>query len=251
MLIVVPVSSADEILIDNFANIINAFGPYPEHELLIVSRPSDSVYAVKLFKKIFKSFQYCDIHVFRHDGLRGWPLGPNFYWSETIWHLHVEKQNTQPWLWMELDMTPLKPNWINLLQEEYKACGKPCLGILENTTTVTLDGVIVNLTKHLVGAALYPPNLTDFCSMWKNVSRINTAFDVLCQWEITPHSYASKIIQHGFRTKNYKIKENGIIQGEDQNNFPGGLRFDQPLDTNAVLHHGCDDGTLAAVLLSK
>jgi len=249
MLIIIPVSVTDEKLINDFSNCLNHFGPYLDHELLVVSRPSDSRYAVTLLNKIKKQFKTADIHIFEEDGTRGWPEGPNFYWNRTIQHLKNERDNKLPWLWMELDMTPLKKNWIDILNNEYKKCKKYCLGWTQDTTTVTDDGIIVNLTKHLVGAAIYPPDISVCCDTWQYADRIRTAFDVLCQFQLVPNSHHSKLFQHCFRTQNYKQLEDGSIKGDDNNGFPGGLKFDFPIDADAVLHHGCDDGSLARLLL--
>jgi len=249
MLIIIPVSVTDEKLINDFSNCLNHFGPYLDHELLVVSRPSDSRYAVTLLNKIKKQFKTADIYAFDEDGARGWPEGPNFYWNRTIQHLKNERDNKLPWLWMELDMTPLKKNWIDILNNEYKKCKKYCLGWTQDTTTVTTDQIIVKLTKHLVGAAIYPPDISVCCDVWQYVDRIRTAFDVICQWELVPNSHHSELFQHCFRTQNYKQLEDGTIKGEDHNGFPGDLRFDFPIHPGAVLHHGCDDGSLARLLI--
>lgn len=250
MLIIIPVSSTDKHLIDDFSDCLNFLGNYLNHELLVVSRPSDASHAIKLLNKIKKQFKTADIYAFDEDGIRGWPEGPNFYWNRTIHHLKSERDNKLPWLWMELDMTPLKKNWINILETEYKKRGKYCLGWTQDTTTVTTDQIVIKLTKHLVGAAIYPPDISVCCDVWQYVDRIATAFDVLCQWQLVPNAHHSELFQHCFRTQNYKQFADGTIKGEDHNGFPAGLQFDYPLDLNAVLHHGCDDGSLARLLIN-
>lgn len=250
MLVVIPVSSADEKLIPSFTECMEFFGPYETHDLLIVCRPSDSLYGIRLFNKTRKLFKSAEIHVFDEDGIKGWPQGPNHYWKQTILFLN-ETQNNAHWLWMELDMTPLKKGWLDALNEDYKRQSKPCYGWVQDTTTITSDGIVVPIGKHLVGAGIYPPRIEDVCKVWKYVDRIGTAFDVLCQWELVPVTYHSTLFQHCFRTQNYKHIAQGCIRGEDHNNFPGGLRFDIPISEEAVLHHGCDDGSLARLLVNS
>ena len=249
MLIIIPVSVTDEKLINDFSNCLKLFGPYPQHELLVVSRPSDASYAVTLLNKIKKLFKVADIYAFEGDGTRGWPDGPNFYWNRTILHLKNERKNKLPWLWMELDMTPLRTGWIDILETEYKKSKKYCLGWVQNTTTVTSEGKVVTIAQHLVGAAIYPPDIDVCCDIWRHVDKIKTAFDVLCQWQLVPNSHHTTLFQHCFRTQNYKQLEDGTIKGDDNNKFPIGLQFNFPLDINAVLHHGCDDGSLARLLI--
>lgn len=249
MLVVIPVSNADEKLIPDFTSCLTLFGPYVKHDLLIVCRPSDALYGVRLFNKTRELFKSANIHVFNEDGIKGWPQGPNHYWKQTILFLNQRTIKT-PWLWMELDMTPLKRGWLDTLEEEYKECGKPCLGWVQDTTTITSDGVVVPIGKHLVGAGIYPADIDTVCKVWAYVDKISTAFDVLCQWELVPVTHHSLFFQHCFRTQNYKEIAMGCMRGEDNNNFPGGLRFDETIRGDAVLHHGCDDGSLARLLVS-
>ena len=251
MLVIIPVSNTDEKLITDFSSVLNFFGSCEKHELLVVSRPSDAAHAIRLLNNIKHLFKNYDVYSFETDGTRGWPQGPNYYWQQTILHLNNERLNKLPWLWMELDMTPLKYGWLDALELEYKKRGKLCMGWTQDTTTITTDRIVVPLTKHLVGAAIYPPDITVCCDIWKHVDRINTAFDVLCQWQLVPNSHHTELFQHCFRTQNYKIVETpfNCIKGEDHNDFPDNLRFDFPINPNAVLHHGCDDGSLARLLV--
>jgi len=259
MLIVVPVSRTDEVLINSFAEIFNMKGPYEKHELLVVYRPSDKDWAENVYYQIAiknNKFQKSAMKEFSGDGPRGWPSGPNFYWEQTVVYLKAIK-NRKPWLWMELDMTPLKSGWADKLYKEYKNCEKPFMGNLGDTTTLTGDGKLIKLCKHLVGAAVYPPSVDKYSKIWKYVSGINTAWDVLCQWEFTPLSHETKLIQFCFRTQNYKRKESiknnnkKIVIGEDKNGFKD-YRFDHPIDfENAVIVHGCNDGSLNKLLIKE
>lgn len=249
MLIVIPISETDSNLIEDFSNCFIKFGPYINHNILVVSRPSDARYAVDIFQKIKHSCNNIDIHIFDSDGIRGWPQGPNHYWKQTILYLKYKLKNKLPWLWMELDMTPLHQNWIDIIENEYKNCGKKCLGWIEDTTTVTKDNRVIPIAKHLVGAAVYPPDIDKICKLWNTVDVIDIAFDVVCQWELVPISHHSMLFQHGYRTKKYKEHFLGHIKGDDTNNFPDGLCFNQPIRSDAVLHHGCIDGSLARLII--
>ena len=259
MLIVVPVSRTDENLIDSFAEVFNMQGPYQKHELLVVCRPADIDWAENVYYQIAiknNKFQKVTLKQFDGDGPRGWPTGPNFYWEQTVLYLKNIK-NRKPWLWMELDMTPIKKGWADELYSEYKNCGQPFMGNLQDTTTLTGGGVLLKLCKHLVGAAVYPPSVHKYSEIWKHVSGCNTAWDVLCQWEFAPISHDTKLIQFCFRTQNYKRKSPAdkpnetIVVGEDKNAFPD-YRFDQPIDfENAVIVHGCNDGSLNELIIKE
>ena len=256
MLLVVPVSNTDDNLIEDFIKIFNLFGPYDQHELLVVCRPSDKDYGMRVYDGITRDIDWKkqNFHAFAGDGPAGWPVGPNFYWRWTADYL-LEQDNKLPWLWLELDMTPLCKNWANKLDAGYRKCKKPFMGNFGDTTTVSGHGKLVKLCKHLVGAAVYPPKIDVYSKIWEHVAEINTAWDVLCQWEFVPLSHETKLIQFCFRTQNYRVEIDPmdptryIMIGDDTNGFPGQWEFDVPVDfDNAVILHGCNDGSLARLL---
>lgn len=255
MLIVLPISKNDfqkSLNVLGFVKALNHFGPYPNHQLLVVCRPKDIKEGKAIFDFVKPLFpDGSEFYFFEADGPGGWPRGPNFYWRETIEYLK-KKDNKLPWFWMELDVIPLKPKWIDLLEEEYYKQGKPCLGTVQNTTSVTEDQLLINIAQHLQGTAVYPPRLDEICSIWEYVDRLPTAFDVICQWEIIPNTADTKLVQQGFRTNEYKVyHEPFMIKGEDMGHMNGVVQYDQPLHPEAVVHHGCKDSSLADIVTSQ
>lgn len=251
MLIVVPVSSSDANLTPDFLGSMWACRTHIDHHILIVFRPSDARFARDLFAAIGRAAvpKSLGMHQFEKDGFKGWPLGPNFYWSETVRYLQKEN-NSLPWLWMELDCTPLIQGWADKLEKEYENCGMPFLGMYGYRNLVLPNGQETR-PKHLVGVAVYPPQVPEYSKMWSKVPEINSAFDVVCEDEFVPKSTESKLMQHGFRTRNYMELPGGVLQGVDTNNFPGGIRYDHPIREGVVLHHGCEDGSLAKIVVSN
>ena len=254
MIIVLPVSANDfskPLNVFAFMKAFREFGPYQKHELLVVSRPSDQEYAKAVYDNVKDLFVKSNFFVFEENGVYGWPQGPNHYWKYTIEYLK-DNNNKLPWFWMELDVVPLKYNWADILEKEYKKCNKPCLGTIQDTTTVTSDMLKITIAKHLQGTAVYPPDISKICSVWEYVDKLPTAFDVVTQWEIVPNTADTKLIQQGFRTMNYKIYFNPlIIKGEDNGDMNGVVSFADPIDPNAVLHHGCKDTSLADIVTSE
>lgn len=256
MIIVVPVSCTDREVWDDFIRTFNLFGPYENHELVVVSRPSDHKWGRMVYRAIEDNgFKRKRHHTFDEDGRRGWPGGPNHYWRETALFLRDEYGNEdQPWLFLEMDMTPIKKGWADDLEKEYNEVGMPFMGNLAWTTTTTAGGEMLKLTKHLVGAAIHPPDLDLFSNKWTKVNEINTAWDVLMQWEFPQYSHDTKLIQHAFRTVNYKKFRDRygrwIVQGEDGEQWPDeNFTFSEPINIGtAVLVHGCNDGSLARIV---
>lgn len=250
MLIVVPVSKSDEPLMQSFVNCFNLFGPYYNDSLLVVGRESDGRYIDFVFDNIKNNFQLGHSNVASFSNVYdGWPLGPNSYWKQTI--LYLEKNNnTLPWIWMEMDVCPLKPGWSTSLSADYYIRNKPFYGTLGDTNTITLDDELVYLTKHLVGAGIYPHNISKYSNNWKFVDRIKTAFDVVCQFEIAPLSYHSELFQHNFRTINYRKTDSDLIICDNQTYYRGGRKFNDDVRDGAVVLHGCKDTSLYDIIYS-
>jgi hypothetical protein len=241
MLVVVPVSSHDRGLVNAFCEVVNFLGPYQEsHELLVVSRPSDIQYAKEVYKRISLSFKTRSIHTFEEDGPLGWPSGPNFYWHESIRYLEKIK-NIRPWLWMELDMTPIEVGWLDTLEKEYIETDKNFLGILQTIPRGT----------HFVGAGIYPGNFYSDYHSWKTVTDSAIAFDILCELEIVKDAKQSEYFEHKFRTSYYKCTNRGlqgIVTDEALWVYP---EFSRPIKKSTVLVHGCVDSSLAHIILNK
>lgn len=240
MLLVVPVSRHDGVLSEDFCDIVSFFAPY-RHRLLVVSRPSDSEFAANVFQRLGCFFERAELHLFPEDGPQGWPLGPNFYWQSSIEYLR-DSQNVLPWFWMEMDTTPIEERWLDALEDEYMECGKECLGVLQPN--------IGQNTKHLLGVAVYPPRVDQICTRWELAAKMSLAFDVLCQKELVPVAANSRLLQNNFRTQYYRCTNEGL-RGIDMQFRPNGVTYDDPVKPGVVLVHGCNDGSLARLILQK
>lgn len=251
MLVVFPIAQSDEQYINNFCKIVNQFGPYTNHEMLVVCRSSALKQGEKLYSNLKTSFKQHSFYELPNEGPHGHPLGPNFYWKSTISYLK-ETKNNKPWLWMETDMIPIKERWLDLLEYDYIKQGKPFFGCVEDTTTLTFDGHVVPFAKHLVGGGIYPPDVETYCTVWNHVDKIPVAFDVLCQAEIIPHTYGSKAFVNAYHTINYIQNENNEIVGEDSPKFKKyNMSYLRPITSETLIHHGCKDDSLVNLFLKK
>ena len=240
MKVVIPVSYHDRILIDDFCNVVEFFGPYNKHELLVVCRPSDIKFGLQVFDRLCAIFSNPRIYMFEDDGPYGWPQGPNYYWKQTIEYL-IKNKNELPWLWMELDCTPVKDNWLDLIQQEYVSVGSKCLGMMQKISTLNGE------EEHLVGVAIYPADFGSIFESWKTMNDNSLAFDVHCQTEIVPVSANSNIMSHHFRTSDYDCTDAGI-SGKVKDSYNVKYNFDRPISDASVMVHGCQDGSLARII---
>lgn len=249
MLIVIPIAKSDSGFIKNFSKVLTQFGPYSNHELLVVYRESAQEEGIALYKNLKKLFKKATKYKFRSEGPIGHPLGPNFYWKSTISYLD-KKKNKLPWLWMETDLIPIKKRWLDLLEQDYKKSNKRFYGCLEDTTTVTFDKIPIVIGKHLVGIGIYPPDITKYTTAWKHVDRIPVAFDVLSSYEILPYAHSCDTIINAYHTKNYTKDKSGKIKAEDAAALAQyNVSFVRPITKKTLLHHGCKDNSFAELVL--
>ena len=118
-----------------------------------------------------------------------------------------------PFLWMEADMIPLGPGWMEAVKKEYKAKKKPFLGPVLH----------VYDTPHLNGTAVYPPN-------WEKISNITECpdhypWDTFGRKTVMPHTAVSETLHHSYGNKTFPKDSSAIPEG-------------------VVVFHPCKDGSL-------
>ena len=241
MLCVVPVSIADKELMIPFLSAVIAQGECKNHNLLVVASPSARLYATRIYAEIGKLFAESEVHIFDSDGPIGWPCGPNYYFCRAV--EYIEKSgNKLPWLWCELDSTPLKAGWLDAIQLEYESAGTPYLGI-KDSFMMRANKVEIP-TNYMVGVGVYPPNFSELTGNPNQLTVASKAFDVHYGDKTSEAMTESKIIQHCFRTKNYQKTTEGTFKGCHGHEYKG-KQMDNPVSPETVLLHGCDDGSLS------
>lgn len=242
MLCVVPVSCHENNLLIPFLSAVSANGSCEKHCLLIVASPSARLQAIQIQAGIGHLFLNSNVHIFDKDGPVGWPFGPNFYFSKTLEYL-VESKNQLAWLWCELDCTPIKNNWLDVIASEYESGDGAFLGVK--------DFFIKNLgnfkvqNNYMVGVGVYPPNFESILGDPKELMIASMAFDAHYGHKIFDKTTESKTIQHCYRTVNY-FDSGGIIKGSHTRNHAF-KKLDNPVSNETVLVHGCKDGSLSKI----
>ena len=242
MLCVVPVSCHENNLLIPFLSAVSANGSCEKHCLLIVASPSARLQAIQIQAGIGHLFLNSNVHIFDKDGPAGWPCGPNFYFSKTLEYL-VESKNQLAWLWCELDCTPIKNNWLDVIESEYESADGAFLGVK--------DFFIKNLGNfkiqhnYMVGVGVYPSNFESILGDPKELMIASMAFDAHYGHKIFDKTTDSKTIQHCYRTVNY-FASGGIIKGSHTRNHAF-KKLDNPVSNETVLVHGCKDGSLSNI----
>jgi hypothetical protein len=152
MLLVIPVSKAD-ILIPVVTQAFSQFHPGAGHDLLVVGSPNVKTEVNLVALTLAHYFNTSGTHIFPEDSHYGWPISCNYYWKETAFF--VSRHYTTPWLWFELDTTPVKAGWLSMLEQEYINNGKPFCGVKEPTVLADDNGFQTQDGHYMVPVGMY------------------------------------------------------------------------------------------------
>jgi hypothetical protein len=175
----------------------------------------------------------------------GWPVSSNTMFMQTVEYLD-QIGNTEPWFWFEVDCCPLSPGWMEALEQEYEAIGKPYMGVVTPSRFMYVrTGIRFTEGSHVTGASIYPADMWQTFPMVRTLSPM--AFDVQMGKEMLPLAHDTKLICHRWQTINYRRNEKGEITMDDldtKENHYGG----RSVHPEAVVVHGAKDLSLIDLL---
>ena len=159
---------------------------------------------------------------------RGWPMSPNHMFKRVAQHI-TWGSNPEDYFWCEPDCIPLISGWLDLLDSEYRTCGRYFMG-----AQVKVEGT----PEHMSGNAVYPKSIMERAS---NVIHADqAAFDVVAAEQIVGQAYWTKSIQHVWRK-----------DGGRNFTFPDQASVDAMVSKEAIVFHQNKDGTLIERLREK
>lgn len=255
MLLTVPVSVADHGLIPNLIKAISLFPPGDNHDLLIIGTERNQESMGELEKGIGSWFRQSRVHVTStNPACLGWPREGNYVFQQAA-HFIIQNYPAQNgFLWFELDCTPLSKNWLSTLSDEYYrdaevatragTVARRYMGVKQRTYE-TLAGELVSVEEsgyHMAPCGIYPNDLAASVKTLMAITAIGRPFVEHIQWYVTQNLNETNLIQNNWRTGNYR-KEGGDIVCDSKVDYGFGTKFNNPI-TDAVLVHGCKDGSL-------
>lgn len=170
------------------------------------------------------------------DERQSWPKGPNFMFHNAL--QVVMERYKMPWLWLEPDAVPLKPDWLEQLSREYALCPKKFMGTM---ATVALTPELPQ--RHMSGVAVYPP---DAYPIMKESCASDIAFDYASAKDVVGRNrcWETKLIYElwGDHTNSPTFK--AFKAPEDKSN----VVVPAAIPESAVLYHRCKDLSLTNLL---
>ena len=199
MIVAISYHDGDRELMKRWANHVEKLGPYPNHTILIV--PAHQATTEGVIEHL-QGFGKVVVRNCWHTE-RGWPISCNASF-EFIGRM-AESELKAPFLFMEPDAIPLCNGWIDQIEAEYKACGKPFMGDFVNTQAHNhLRGV----PNHMSGIAVYTNFLSyNAPSIFRNETN---AWDIVSAKDVVPKMHKTRLIQHDFDTKNNNWRKGNV-----------------------------------------
>lgn len=254
MNIAIPVSAHDKHLLPTFVKVLQHFGGLEDTPVCFFATPSAKAEAYEAATSLNTT-----VHTFEVDFAGGWPVASGSHFAATVFTLPKIGWNA-PWLWMELDMLPVQKGWLQSLRNGYQLCGKPFMGNVVPTAWVE-DGklVVKEDDDMMMGCGVYPANMHAderfrplLADLVKPPPRNpNTPFDFYLRHAMRHAGFAdTKLIADMWQTREYKRTGKGItckpVPLDKPRRERGGL-----VPSEAVVVHGCKDGTLAELVLAS
>jgi len=258
MKLVIPVSESDKELIPNLYAAFEKYEICPDNDLLVVGSKEVQADVDSILENIGSKFESSEKLIIENNNY-GWPMACNHYWQQTCYHLN--KGEDDAFLWFELDSTPVSDHWLDILSQEYYAdttraakAGREPFIYFGNKERNYEGNNGELLPESVSGSRMAPIGIysTEICSIpvLSSLSATRRHWSSVIQWYTTPSLANTELIQNNWRTKNYR-KEKDVIVCDSIANLAWDVHFNKPVNKDAVLVHGCKDGSLLKLMLKK
>lgn len=229
MLVVFPYSAKDQDQAVRLAEWINELGQNKSHGVLIVrDHRCDSLHDQAILAALTESFGAVETKTVTDDAYDRWPDSANVMFRNAA--KHIEFNNQSPFLWIEPDAIPLKPEWLDQIQSAYYSAGKPFMG----------DRVEVNdVPLHMSGIGVYPGVMSAHAGLAYLAQDI--AWDCAAAAQIVPHAHFTNLIEHSW-------KRDAVTKEYLNVTFESWEQVEREISKEAVIYHASKDGSLITVL---
>jgi len=258
MNIVVPVSLSDIHRLGNHLEVLLKFGGLENHFLTYLPTPSvqkEVEERVQVMKSICPNVS---VVALPQDPAGEWPIACNYHFY--CGAVSAEKVRL-PWLWLELDALPRKPQWADRLAMAYGSLNSPFAGHVvpyeqRDKDTGRLSSPFGPNDKFMCGVGMYPfdafakgqPLIGDFS---KGPSSAKEAFDQYLRpmWKKFGVQHTN-LIDDQWNTSNYRM-ENGDLVCDCNDLKPGWPTRRGKVNLESVLVHGCKDDSLFSIIMGR
>lgn len=269
--VVWPVSRGDVNLLSPKVDLFRALGGAPRQHFVLLPTKSVTSHAYQAAEKMKAWCASVEVIEWNDENYKGFPEAGNEMWKHAVEEIlkKAVKGDQMPFAYEEMDVTQCAPYAHDKLESDHALSG--CLF----TGTTTPNRIILEVDKDnkpvrstterfienhpenvpfMVGSmAVYPVDIpTATQGVWRN-ARFE-AWDKMLRYYWHRSLHVSGLLQHNWRTVNYREKDGQIIFDNGPQNIKEGLdetKLHPVLSPHAVFHHGCKDGSLTKIIRSR
>ena len=259
MLLVIPVSLSDAKNIPTLEKAFGVFSPGSGHKLLVLGSPNASSSVNEAAQSLSKHFAgNAATYIFDLDCDMGWPTACNTYFQQAAWY--IGSTHDEPWLWYEIDTTPTRTNWldeidqaVHTLTAEAQREGRriPRYFGVSEPTCLEHQGALMpssNAGRQMAAVGVYPANTENVLTL-RAISATNIIWNTFIRWYVMEEFAELPLIQNNWRTANYRINNQGVIESDSVVNWAWDVHFNKEIGPEVALVHGCRDGSLLEALI--
>lgn len=248
MLVVLPLHNGDRNLAVNLSAHIQRLGGVKNHECLIVCPQRTNLDNIEnVLREAFGR-----LFVLRYpETLHGWPYGPNEAAAIAMIHCAINPELQYHYLMLEPDCVPTTRFWLDMLDMDYRRCGKQILGVRIPTIEIATGRQV---GTHTIGVAVYPKNFAQICPLVKSMVAMTAGYkaqgNMPMPWDAYFGPYTARmtadttLIQHLRRVRN--VDQTGAVMWD----CPSLEDALSQVNPQAVLVHGSKHPDFLAALTS-
>lgn len=257
MRVVIPVSYHDQSALPDFITILLKFGGLARHHITFVPQLSQTQAAKVACARVLPFAANATVLAMDHDlPLNNMPQSPNAQFAFAARNVAAMPEQLM-WLWMELDAFPRKENWLDELESAVIRAGTPFYGNIVPTPFRTEQGAWVTQPQDMMmmGVGVYHPQTANMMGLVNDLRIGPTgapwAWGVYLRQTMMGIGWTdTKLISDMNGTCNYRMEGDTLVCDTAPSDPPRRPRFG-PVNPEAVLIHGCKDGSLARLLLGE
>lgn len=250
MRILIPTSLADVHLLPDFVELYCRLGGTPNQSVYLFPTSEVLTEARAASVRMAPFAKSLQVIPWEMDNKHPWPAAGNFMFQHCVAEMEA-RGDSEPFYYMELDNTPLEPGWGDKLANGYTLSGCKWMGTTVPMRQKLPNGqIVVDEQDHfMIGTGIYPQNFTKLCEGMYKFAKFDAPWDMTIRFYTRRSLHNTKLIQHRWRTQNYRAEGDQIICDNAPNDH--GTDNAGPVSPDAVVIHGCKDGSLARLIISR
>jgi hypothetical protein len=245
-LIVVPVCNKDVDRAIAVAEWVAKLDPNIPTDLLVSAQTDTDPKKIETLARAYrKVFDKVSVHIARNmPASFVWPRPQNHMFQRTAQHICWKLLDQYyAFFFFEPDVTPLKSGWVKTLIDRYEAEKKPFMGCLRSVRTTSGKP----LPSYMNGAGVYPADAIRRTARF--ITAKETPWDVLSGVDVVPDcAPINDLCMVAFGSSKYSGTRDFYTYVWSSAGSAQEVRATGTIGSQVILHHGCKDLSLLALL---